>query len=75
LYRSRRQKNRCNRFYKRLKDFYKGYFDIGVAIAPQHTEGADADFLKKHFNSLTAENVMKPALIHPKRIHIPGECG
>ncbi|HOU01210.1 MAG TPA: endo-1,4-beta-xylanase [Bacteroidales bacterium] len=51
---------------KGLKDFYKSYFDIGVAIAPQHTEGADAEFLKRHFNSITAENVMKPALIHPE---------
>lgn len=51
---------------KGLKDFYKEYFSIGVAVAPNSLEGAQAELIKKHFNSLTAENVMKPALIHPE---------
>ncbi len=51
---------------KGLKDFYEGYFDIGVAITPQHTEGESAELIKKHFNSITAENVMKPGPIHPE---------
>lgn len=51
---------------KGLKDFYKGYFVIGVAIAPNHLQGEQAEVIKRHFNSLTAENVMKPALIHPE---------
>lgn len=51
---------------KGLKDFYMKYFDIGVAVGPRNVEGADAEFLKKNFNSLTAENVMKPGPIHPE---------
>jgi endo-1,4-beta-xylanase len=51
---------------KGLKDFYKGYFTIGAAVSPGSLTGAQADLLKKHFGSLTAENVMKPALIHPE---------
>lgn len=51
---------------KGLKDFYKDYFLIGVAVAPNNLEGDEGELIKKHFNSLTAENVMKPALIHPQ---------
>jgi endo-1,4-beta-xylanase len=51
---------------KGLKDFYNGYFPVGVAVAPNSFEGAQAELIKKHFNSLTAENVMKPGPIHPE---------
>ncbi len=51
---------------KGLKDFYKDYFLIGVAIGPNNLQGEQAEVIKRHFNSLTAENVMKPALIHPE---------
>jgi endo-1,4-beta-xylanase len=51
---------------KGLKDFYKNYFLIGVAIGPNNLQGEQAEVIKRHFNSLTAENVMKPALIHPE---------
>ena len=51
---------------KGLKDYYKEYFPIGVAIGPSTLEGDQAEMIKKQFNSLTAENVMKPALIHPE---------
>jgi len=51
---------------KGLKDFYKDYFIIGVAVSPNNLQGDEAELIKKHFNSLTAENVMKPALIHPQ---------
>jgi len=51
---------------KDLKDFYEDYFVIGVAVGPNNLEGDQAEMIKKHFNSLTAENVMKPALIHPE---------
>ncbi len=50
---------------KGLKDFYQGYFDIGVAVSPQNLQGEEAELIKKHFNSITAENVMKPGPIHP----------
>ncbi len=49
-----------------LKDFYKGYFPIGVAVAPNSLQGAQAGLIKKHFNSLTPENAMKPGPIHPE---------
>ena len=51
---------------KGLKDYYKDYFTIGAAVSPFSLTGAQADLIKKHFGSLTAENVMKPALIHPE---------
>jgi endo-1,4-beta-xylanase len=51
---------------KGLKDFYRKYFPVGVAVAPNSLEGEQAELMKKHFNSLTAENVMKPGPIHPE---------
>jgi endo-1,4-beta-xylanase len=50
---------------KGLKDFYKNYFLMGVAIGPNNLQGEQAEVIKRHFSSITAENVMKPALIHP----------
>lgn len=46
-----------------LKDVYKDDFLIGAALSPKYF-GGDA-LVERHFNSLTAENVMKWALIHP----------
>ena len=51
---------------KGLKDFYQDYFPIGVAVSPSSFEGEQGEFIKKHFNSLTPENVMKPALLQPE---------
>jgi len=51
---------------KGLKDYYSGYFPIGVAVSPSSLSGAQSELIKKHFISLTAENVMKPAPIHPE---------
>lgn len=51
---------------KGLKDFYKDYFPVGVAVSPRSLQGEQGEFIKKHFNSLTPENVMKPALIQPE---------
>lgn len=51
---------------KGLKDFYQDYFPIGVAVSPRSLQGENGEFIKKHFNSLTAENDMKPALIQPE---------
>src|SRR5687768_16023593 len=51
---------------KGLKDFYKPYFPMGVAIRPQSVSGAEAELILKHFNSVTAENAMKMGPIHPK---------
>jgi endo-1,4-beta-xylanase len=52
-----------------LKDVYKDAFLIGVAVTPAITSGADKpsqDIVIRHFNSITAENVMKAALINPQ---------
>lgn len=42
-------------------------FSVGAAIEPYQTEGPHAELLKKHFNSIVAENVMKPGLLAPKK--------
>jgi endo-1,4-beta-xylanase len=51
---------------KGLKDYYKNFFPIGVAVGPNSFDGATGELVKKNFNSVTCENVMKPALIHPE---------
>ena len=50
-----------------LKDAYKDYFTIGVAVNKANvTEPAQMELIKKQFNSVTAENAWKPGEIHPK---------
>ncbi|MBO4724018.1 MAG: endo-1,4-beta-xylanase [Bacteroidaceae bacterium] len=50
-----------------LKDAYKGYFKIGVAVTPRNvTDSLQAAIILKEFNSITAENCMKPGEIHPQ---------
>lgn len=51
---------------KGLKDYYKDFFIMGVAVSPRALEGAEAGFIKKHFASITAENAMKMGPIHPE---------
>lgn len=51
---------------KGLKDYYKDYFPIGVAVTPRDLRSAEAALILRHFNSLTAENHMKMGLIHPR---------
>ncbi len=51
---------------KGLKDYYAGYFPVGVAIGPHALSTDEAGLILKEFNSLTAENVMKIGPIHPK---------
>lgn len=48
-----------------LKDAYKAYFPIGVAVAPRNLTGPEADLIRQQFNSLTPENAMKMGPIHP----------
>ena len=51
-----------------LRDYYSddGYFDIGVAIAPQSLDKSnEVALIKRHMNSLTAENAMKWSSIEP----------
>ena len=51
---------------KGLKDYYKNYFPIGVAVAPRNLNGDEATFILQQFNSLTPENAMKMGPIHPR---------
>ncbi len=51
---------------KGLKDYYKDYFTIGVAVSPRALQTDEAILIKKEFNSLTAENAMKSGPIHPR---------
>ena len=48
-----------------LKGNYKEYFSIGAAVNAATITSAE-DLLLEHFNSLTAENEMKPQTIHPR---------
>lgn len=49
------------------KDAYKDYFSIGVSLSARNVRSAEQmDIVKRNFNSVTAENAMKPGVIHPK---------
>lgn len=50
-----------------LKDAYKDYFTIGVAVNQTNVSNAEQiAIIKKQYNSVTAENDWKPGVIHPK---------
>jgi GH35 family endo-1,4-beta-xylanase len=50
-----------------LKDAYKDYFTIGVALNGRNvSDDAQKALTVKEFNSVTAENDWKPGEIHPK---------
>ncbi len=51
---------------KGLKDYYKKYFTIGVAVSPFALKTEEAGLILKNFNSLTPENAMKMGPIHPE---------
>jgi endo-1,4-beta-xylanase len=51
---------------KGLKDYYKKYFPIGVAVSVRTLNGADGALILSQFNSLTPENAMKMGPIHPE---------
>ncbi|WP_270170945.1 endo-1,4-beta-xylanase [Paenibacillus sp. SYP-B4298] len=48
-----------------LAGTYKDLFTFGVAIEALQTEGAYGELVKKHFNSIVAENSMKPGSLSP----------
>jgi len=51
---------------KNLKDAYKDYFMMGVAVNKRNVSDAQqAALVKQEFNSMTAENDMKPVSVHP----------
>ncbi|WP_240615329.1 endo-1,4-beta-xylanase [Pedobacter paludis] len=49
-----------------LKDFYKAYFPIGVAVGVRKLSGDESVLIKKQFNSITAENAMKMGSLQPR---------
>jgi endo-1,4-beta-xylanase len=49
-----------------LKDVYKDYFTIGVAVSPQALKTDEGNLVLQEFNSMTAENAMKMGPIHPR---------
>ena len=52
---------------KGLKDYYKDYFPIGVAVSPRALQNpAEVSLILQQFNSLTPENDMKMGPIHPE---------
>jgi endo-1,4-beta-xylanase len=55
----------CNDKILSLSEAYKDYFKIGAAVRVEDLQGVHGELLKKHFNSLTAENAMKFGEIQP----------
>lgn len=51
---------------KRLKDYYKDYFTLGVAVSPGALKTDEAQLIVQQFASMTPENAMKMEPIHPK---------
>ena len=51
---------------KGLKDYYKEYFTMGVAVSPRALKTEEADLILQQFGSITPENAMKMGPIHPK---------
>ncbi len=49
-----------------IADKYEGLFRVGAAVNPASVSRY-GELIKKHFNTLTCENEMKPAVIHPER--------
>ncbi|PRO67075.1 endo-1,4-beta-xylanase [Alkalicoccus urumqiensis] len=49
-----------------MKERYEDSFDIGAAVELYQLEGVHGEILKRHYNSLVAENVMKPLYIQPE---------
>ncbi|MBT2759551.1 endo-1,4-beta-xylanase [Mesobacillus foraminis] len=49
-----------------MDERYKDSFSIGAAVEPYQLTGKDAEVLKRHYNSIVAENVMKPINIQPE---------
>lgn len=49
-----------------LKDYYKDYFTIGVAVSPRALQTDEASMIVQQFGSMTAENAMKMGPVHPE---------
>lgn len=49
-----------------LREVFRDKFLIGASVSPTNIYSVEGVVLQKHFNSLTAENVMKMGVIHPE---------
>lgn len=63
---STRSQSRAKTEAMGLKDYYKEYFPIGVAVSPYALKSDESSLILQQFNSLTPENVMKMGPIHPQ---------
>jgi len=52
---------------KGLKDYYRDFYPIGVAVSPWALKTDESALILKQFNSLTPENAMKMGPIHPRK--------
>src|SRR4051812_32887033 len=53
---------------KGLKDYYKNYFTIGVAVSPRGLKNEqESNLILQEFGSMTPENAMKMGPIHPRQ--------
>ncbi len=48
-----------------LKDAYKDYFRMGVALSGRNMTPEQEDIITREFNSVTCENAMKPGSLQP----------
>ena len=51
---------------KGLKEYYKDYFTMGVAVSPRSLTADESQLILQQFSSITAENAMKMGPIHPR---------
>ena len=51
---------------KGLKDYYKSYFTMGVAVSPRSLKTDEAQLILQQFGSITPENALKMGPIHPQ---------
>jgi endo-1,4-beta-xylanase len=51
---------------KGLKEYYRDYFPVGVAVSIRSVTGPDTTLILQQFNSVTPENAMKMGPIHPQ---------
>lgn len=49
-----------------ISAIYKDSFPIGAAVEPEQLDGIEGKILKRHYSSITAENVMKPISLQPE---------
>ena len=52
-------------FAQGLKDAYKDYFKVGVALNVGNLTPEQEAIVLREFNSVTCENAMKPVSVHP----------